>query len=59
MLIGLLAASTMAQQRSITKEPLQLVDASTGKLISEALLIPRYSVFKGTSTLLGEGPGFG
>jgi hypothetical protein len=48
-----------AQQSKIPKEPLQVVDASTGKLIPELLLIPRYSSFKGTSTLLGEGPGRG
>jgi hypothetical protein len=46
-----------AQQRKIPKEPLEVVDASTGKRISELLLISRYSSFKGTSTLLGEGPG--
>jgi len=48
-----------AQQRKVPKEPLQVIDASTGKLIPELLLIPRYSSFKGTSTLLGEGPGGG
>lgn len=48
-----------AQQSKIPKEPLQVIDASTGKPIPELLLIPRYSLFKGTSTLLGEGPGRG
>ena len=51
--------SAKAQQSKIPKEPLQVVDASTGKVIPEILLIPRYSSFKGTSTLLGEGPGRG
>jgi len=51
--------SVRAQQSKIPKEPLQVVDASTGKLIPELLLIPRYSSFKGVSTLLGEGPGRG
>jgi hypothetical protein len=67
VLIGLLTATSLsgfpdavrAQQSKIPKEPLQVVDASTGKLIPELLLIPRYSSFKGTSTLLGEGPGRG
>src|SRR3954471_19582673 len=45
-----------AQQSKIPKEPLQAIDASTGKLISELLAIPRYSSFKGISTMLGEGP---
>lgn len=54
-----LCAPVMAQQRKIPKEPLQVVDASTGKLIPELLLLPRYSTFTGTSTLLGEGPGRG
>lgn len=48
-----------AQQRKIPKEPFQVVDASTGKLISEFLIIPRYSTFQGISTMLGEGPGSG
>jgi hypothetical protein len=54
-----LSNSAMAQQSKIPREALQVVDASTGKLIPELLLIPRYSSFKGTSTLLGEGPGRG
>ena len=58
-LIALLAVSVMAQQKKIPKEPLHVVDASTGKLIPELLLLPRYSSFTGTSTLLGEGPGGG
>jgi hypothetical protein len=48
-----------AQQSKIPKEPLQVTDASTGKLIPEFFVIPRYSSFTGTSTLLGEGPGRG
>ena len=59
MLIVLLAASAMAQQRSIPKEPLQVVDADTGESIPELLLVPRYSSGKGISTLLGEGPSWG
>ena len=59
VLIGLLAVSVMGQQKKIPKEPLHVVDASTGKLIPELLLLPRYSSFTGTSTLLGEGPGGG
>lgn len=48
-----------AQQRRIPREPLQVIDASTGRLVPELLMIPRYSSFTGTSTLLGEGPGRG
>jgi hypothetical protein len=62
VIIGLLHGSSVsgkAQQRKIPGEPLQIVDAFTGKLIPEVLLLPRYSSFKGTSTLLGEGPGCG
>ena len=59
LLIGLLAASVMGQQKSIPKEPLQVVDASTGQLIPELLLVPRYGSGKGISTLLGEGPSWG
>lgn len=49
----------IAQQRKIPKEPFQVVDASTGKPITEILVIPRYSTFQGVSTMLGEGPGSG
>jgi hypothetical protein len=66
VLIGLMLLTVMsldhfsdrarAQQSKIPKEPLQVIDASTEKLIPELLVIPRYSSFKGTSTLLGEGP---
>jgi hypothetical protein len=54
-----LAVSVRAQQRKIPKAPLLIVDASTRELIPEVLLLPRYSSFRGTSTLLGEGPGCG
>lgn len=59
MSIDCLSDCARAQQRKIPKEPLQVRDASTGRLIPELLLIPRYSSFTGTSTLFGEGPGRG
>ena len=67
VLIGLLAlmilsgSSTyvVAQQQEIPKDPLQVVDVSTGKMIPEVLVLPRHSRFKGVSTMLGHGPGTG
>ena len=59
VLIGLSVVCVSVRAQQIPKEPLQVVDASTGKLIPEVLIIPRYFVFTGTSTLLGEGPGCG
>jgi len=53
------SASVMAQQKKIPEDPLYVVDASTRKAIPEVLLLPRYSRFKGVSTMLGEGPGDG
>lgn len=50
---------TLAQQKKIFKEPFKVVDASTGKPITEILVLPRYSTFQGISTMLGEGPGSG
>ena len=50
---------TKAQQRKIPKDPVRFVDSSTGKLVPEVLVIPRYSSFEGTSTMLGEGPQHG
>lgn len=55
--VGGPSASVMAQQKKIPEEPLFVVDASTGKSIPEVLFLPRYSRFKGVSTMLGEGPG--
>ena len=49
----------IAQQRKISKEPFHIVDASTGKPITDILVIPRYSTFQGVSTMLGEGPSNG
>lgn len=37
-----LVAVTDAQHKKIPKEPVQIVDASNGKVISEALIIPKY-----------------
>lgn len=54
-----LCARGLAQQKKIPREPVQFVDASTGRPVPELLLIPRYSSFKGVSTMLGEGPGRG
>ena len=51
--------SVKAQQHTIPRQPLEIVDGSTGQVVPELLLLPRYSSFKGTSTLLGEGPGVG
>jgi hypothetical protein len=48
-----------AQQKKIPKEPFQIVNASTGKPITEVLVIPVYYSFQGISTMLGEGPGGG
>ncbi|HEV2862291.1 MAG TPA: hypothetical protein VGX48_14870 [Pyrinomonadaceae bacterium] len=53
------SAGAGAQQREVSKEPVHIIDASTGKPIPEVLIIPRYSSFEGVSTLLGEGPGRG
>jgi hypothetical protein len=49
----------IAQQRKIPKDPFHVVDASTGKQITEILVIARYSTFEGVSTMLGEGPSSG
>lgn len=49
----------LAQQTKIPKEPFQIVDASTGNLINQVLVIPVYYSFQGVSTMLGEGPGNG
>lgn len=49
----------IAQQKKIPKEPFQIIDAVTGKLIAQVLIIPIYESFQGISTMLGEGPGSG
>jgi len=59
MSVGGPSAAVMAQQKKLPEDPLYVVDASTEKSIPEVLLLPRYSRFKGVSTLLGEGPGDG
>ena len=59
VLAGLIHANASAQQRSVSKEPIRVVDASTGKTIPEVLMLPQYSTFRGISTILGEGPGRG
>ena len=59
MSVGGSSAAVMAQQKKIPEEAVHVVDASTGKAIPEVLLLPRYSRFKGVSTMLGEGPGGG
>lgn len=59
LLVGVLPVSVMGQPKKIPKEPLQVVDADSGKLIPELLLLPRFFSFTGISTLLGEGPGRG
>ena len=40
--------------RKLSKEPFQIVDASTGKTIPEILVIPLYSSYKGI--FAPEGP---
>src|SRR5687767_3201404 len=57
--VGGPSASVMGQQKKIPEDPLYVVDATTGRSIPEVLLLPRYSRFKGVSTMLGEGPGDG
>lgn len=47
-----------AQQRKIPKQPFQITDASTGKPISEILIIPRYSSAAGVF-IAPEGRGKG
>ncbi len=47
-----------AQQRKIPKDPFQITDSSTGTLISEVLVIPRYSSCSGIA-IAPEGPGKG
>jgi hypothetical protein len=59
LLFTALSPACFTAQQKISKEPVQVVDAATGKLIPELLVIPRYSSFKGVSTLFGEGPGRG
>lgn len=59
LFLQIFSSFCLAQQRKILKEPFQIVDASTGKPISEILVIPRYSTFQGVSTMLGEGPSNG
>ena len=44
-----------AQQKKVPKEPYQVVDASTGKMIPEILVIPLYSSAKGIF-IAPEGP---
>lgn len=56
MSLDCFSARVSGQQQKIPQDPIQFIDASTGKLIPELLLIPRYSSFKGVSTMLGEGP---
>jgi len=47
LLVGLLPVSVMGQPKKIPKEPLQVVDADSGKLIPELLLLPRFFSFSG------------
>lgn len=55
VILNFLNISGEAQQRRATKEPFQIIDASTGKTISEVLIIPIYSSASGIF-VAPEGP---
>jgi len=57
MTVGLaaFAESANAQRKKVPEDPVQFVDAVTGETVSEVLVMPRYSVYRGVF-IAPEGP---
>jgi len=46
-------------QLEVRHDPFEFIDKASGKLLSDVLVLPRYSSFSGISTGAGHGPGAG